>query len=117
MLSGLKFQSNRNYFELNIVFFSFSFLFLLFSFYLPFAHAEERITIVPASSDSSRYRFFDITEYPISTGEKIKWYNADSILHNIQILSSDGKTIVTQSENIKPKEYFIYAFKEEGQYL
>src|SRR5215211_4075616 len=117
MFSGLKFHSNRNYFSLNIIFFSFSILFLLFSFYSQFAYGEEIITIVPGSSDSSRYRFFDITEYPISTGEKIKWYNADSILHNIQILSSDGKTIVTQSENIKPNEYFIYAFKEEGQYL
>ena len=72
---------------------------------------------MPGSSDSSRYRFFDITEYPISTGEEIKWYNADNILHNIKVVSSDGKTIVTESENIKPNEYFNYEFKDEGQYL
>ncbi|MDW3626820.1 MAG: hypothetical protein QOK72_09270 [Nitrososphaeraceae archaeon] len=72
---------------------------------------------MPGSSDSSRYRFFDITEYPISTGEEIKWYNADNILHNIKVISSDGKTIVTESENIKPNEYFNYEFKDEGQYL
>ena len=72
------------------VFFYFSILFFLFSCYSHFVHAEEIITIVPGSSDSSRYRFFDITEYPISTGEEIKWYNADNILHKIQIMSNDG---------------------------
>ena len=121
MFSNLKFYKNGNYFHLNkmtnMLFFSFSILFLLFSFYSYFAHAEEIITIVPGSSDSSRYRFFDITEYIISTGEEIKWYNADDILHNIKVMSSDGKTIVTESENIKPKEYFNYEFKEEGEYL
>jgi plastocyanin len=95
-----------------------SILFFLFSCYSHFAHAEEIITIVPGSSDSSRYRFFDITEYPISTGEEIKWYNADNILHKIQIMSNDtNKTIVAESENIEPKEYFNYEFKEEGEYL
>jgi plastocyanin len=117
MFSGLNFHSNRNYFSLNIIFLSFSILFLLFSFYSQFAYAEEIITRVPGSSDSSRYRFFDITEYQISIGEEIKWYNADNILHNIKVVSSDGKTIVTESENIKPNEYFNYEFKEEGQYL
>jgi hypothetical protein len=73
--------------------------------------------MVPGSSDSSRYRFFDITEYPISTREQIKWYNADNIIHTIQIMSKDGKTIVAESENIKPKEYFNYEFKKEGEYL
>ncbi len=100
------------------VFFYFSILFFLFSCYSHFAHAEEIITIVPGSSDSSRYRFFDITEYPISTGEEIKWYNADNILHKIQIMSYDtNKSIVAESENIEPKEYFNYEFKEEGEYL
>ncbi len=100
------------------VFFYCSILFFLFSCYSHFANAEEIITIVPGSSDSSRYRFFDITEYPISTGEEIKWYNADNILHKIQIMSNDiNKTIVAESENIKPKEYFNYEFKEEGEYL
>ena len=100
------------------VFFYFSILFFLFSCYSHFVHAEEIITIVPGSSDSSRYRFFDITEYPINTGEEIKWYNADNILHNIQIMSNDtNKTIVAESENIEPKEYFNYKFKEEGEYL
>ena len=81
--------------------FYFSFLIFLFSCYSHFAHAEEIITIVPGSSDSSRYRFFDITEYPISTGEEIKWYNADNIIHNIQIMSNDtNKTIIAKSENI-----------------
>ena len=67
-----------------MLFFYFSILFFLFSFDSHFAHSEEIITIVPGSSDSSRYRFFDITEYPISTGEEIKWYNADNIIHNIK---------------------------------
>jgi plastocyanin len=117
MFSRLNFHSNRNYFSFNIIFISFSILFLFFCFYSQFAYTEEIITIVPGSSDSSRYRFFDITEYPISTGEEIKWYNADNILHNIKIVSSDGKTTITESENIKPNEYFNYEFKDEGQYL
>ena len=120
MSSFLKFHSNYKYFQVNKmtkVFFSFSILFFLVSCYSHFVHAEEIITIVFGSSDSSRYRFFDITEYPISTGEEVKWYNADNILHNIQIMSNDGKTIVAESENIKPKEYFNYEFKDKGQYL
>ena len=100
------------------MFFYFLILFFLFSCCSYIAHAEEIITIVPGSSDSSRYRFFDITEYPISTGEEIKWYNADNILHNIQIISNDtDKPIVAESENIEPKGYFNYEFKEEGEYL
>ena len=121
MSSFLKLHSNDKYFQVNKmtkVFFYFSILFFLVSCCSYFAHAEEIITIVPGSSDSSRYRFFDITEYPISTGEEIKWYNADNIIHNIQILSNDtNKTIVAESENIEPKEYFNYEFKEEGEYL
>ena len=121
MSSLLKFQIYYKDFQANKilkVFCYFSILFFLFYCCSYFAHAEEIITIVPGSSDSSRYRFFDITEYPISTGEEIKWYNADNILHNIQIMSNDtDKTIVAESENIQPKEYFIYEFKEEGEYL
>jgi plastocyanin len=117
----LKFHSNDKYFQVNKmtkVFFYCSISLFLFSCYSHFAHAEEIITIVPGSSDSSRYRFFDVTEYPISTGEEIKWYNADNILHKIQIMSNDtNKTIVAESENIEPKEYFNYEFKEEGEYL
>ncbi len=121
MSSFLKFHSNYKYFQGNTmtkVFFYCSILFFLFFCYSHFAHTEEIITIVPGSSDSSRYRFFDITEYPISTGEEIKWYNADNIIHNIQIMSNDtNKTVVAESENIEPKEYFNYKFKEEGEYL
>ena len=106
---------------------SFSILLLLslFSFYPYFANAQEEvITIVPGSSDSSRYRFFDITEYPISTGEEIKWYNADNIVHNIVITSfgsssssSNGNDTIAQLENIKPNEFFSYQFDKEGEYL
>ena len=123
MFSNLRFHSNVKYFQLNkisnVLFFSFSILifFLLFSLDSQFAQSEEIITIVPGSSDSSRYRFFDITEYPISTGQEIKWYNADNILHHIKVMSNDGRTILSESENIKPKEYFNYEFKEEGEYL
>ena len=121
MSSFLKFHSNDKYLQVDKmtkVFFYFPILFFLFSCCSYFAYAEEIITIVPGSSDSSRYRFFDITEYPISIGEEIKWYNADNILHNIQIISNDtNKTIVAESENIEPKEYFNYEFKEEGEYL
>jgi plastocyanin len=122
MFSAHKSQhNNEKYFHLNkrsnVLFFSFLILFFLFSCYSHFVHAEEIITIVPGASDSSRYRFFDITEYPIITGDEIKWYNADNILHNIKIMSKDGKTLVAESENIKPKEYFNYEFKEGGEYL
>ena len=122
MFSALKFQhSNEKYFQLNtmsnVLFFSFLIMLFLFSYYSHFVYAEEIITIVPGASDSSRYRFFDITEYPISPGKEIKWYNADNIFHNIKIMSKDGKTIIAESEIIKPKEYFNYEFKEEGEYL
>ncbi len=104
---------------------SFSILLLLslFSFYPYFANAQEEvITIVPGSSDSSRYRFYDITEYPISLGKEIKWYNADNIVHKIVITSSSGNSnnendTIAQSENIKPNEFFSYQFDKEGEYL
>ncbi len=108
-----------------LLLFSFSILslLLLFSFYPYFANAQEDvITIVPGASDSSRYRFFDITEYPISTSKEIKWYNADNIIHNIVVTSSNrslsnGKDTVAKSADIKPKEFFSYKFDKEGEYL
>src|SRR5688500_1525244 len=104
----------------NTLFFSFSFstLLFLFSFSSFFANAQEEIiTIVPGSSDPTRYRFFDITEYPISTGKEIQWYNADNIIHNIIVTSANGEIIVAQSGNIKPKEFFSYKFDKEGEYI
>src|SRR5688500_12263819 len=104
----------------NTLFFSFSFstLLFLFSFSAYFANAQEEvITIVPGSSDPARYRFFDITEYPISTGEEIKWYNADNIIHNIIVTSTNGEIIIAQSANIKPRESFSYIFDKEGEYI
>jgi plastocyanin len=104
----------------NTLFFSFSFstLLFLFSFSSYFANAQEEIiTIVPGSSDPARYRFFDITEYPISTEEEIRWYNADNIIHNIIVTSTNGDIIVAQSADIKPKEFFSYKFDKEGEYI
>jgi plastocyanin len=121
MSSDPKFHSKGKCFPINkltnVFIFSLSILILLFSCFSYFAQAEEIITLVPGSSDSSRYRFFDITEYPISPGEEIKWYNADNILHNIKVISKDGKILVAKSENIKPKNFFNYKFKDEGEYL
>jgi len=104
----------------NTLFFSFSFstLLFLFSFSSFFANAQEEIiTIVPGSSDPTRYRFFDITEYPISTGKEIQWYNADNIIHNIIVTSINGGIIVAQSADIKPKEFFSFKFDKEGEYI
>jgi plastocyanin len=104
--------------SINILIISLSILILLISYYeLSIVYAqEETITIVPGASDSSRYRFFDMIEYPISTGKEIKWYNAENIIHNIVIISSNEKTIIAQSANIKPKESFSYTFDKEGEY-
>ena len=99
---------------MNTLFFSFSFstLLFLFSFSSYFANAQEEIiTIVPGSSDPTRYRFFDITEYPISTGEEIQWYNADNIIHNIIVTSTNGEIIVAQSADIKEGEYIFQSSK------
>jgi hypothetical protein len=96
----------------NLTFISFLVLTFFVFYYRSFIvyAQEEIITIVPGSSDSSRYRFFDITEYLINTGEEIKWYNADNIIHNIVITTNDGKTIVTQSQDIKPKGFFLVSY-------
>jgi plastocyanin len=98
----------------------FLFSILLFLFYHSHSYLanaqEEVITIVPGSSDSNRYRFFDITEYLISPGEEIKWHNADDIIHNIIIISNNGKDILTKSENIKPNGFFSYTFDDKGEY-
>jgi hypothetical protein len=105
--------------NINLTFISFLVLTFFVFYYESFIvyAQEEIITIVPGSSDSSRFRFFDITEYPISPGEEIKWYNADDIMHNIVITTNDGKTIVTQSKDIKPKGFFSFTFDDEGEYL
>jgi plastocyanin len=105
--------------NINLTFISFLVLpFFVFYYESFIVYAQEEIiTMVPGSSDSSRFRFFDITEYPISTGEEIKWYNADDIMHNIVITTNDGKTIVTQSKDIKPKGFFSFTFDDEGEYL
>lgn len=104
--------------QINLIFISLSILVFLVSFFEFIVYAQEEIiTIVPGSSDSSRYRFFDITEYPIITGKEIKWYNADNIIHNIIVTSTNGEIIGAQSGNIKPKEYFNYKFDKEGEYL
>jgi hypothetical protein len=38
-------------------------------------------------------------------------------MHNIVITTNDGKTIVTQSKDIKPKGFFSFTFDDEGEYL
>jgi hypothetical protein len=38
-------------------------------------------------------------------------------MHNIVITTTDGKTIVTQSKDIKPKSVFSFTFDDEGEYL
>ena len=103
----------------NLIYISFLILAFFVSYYGTFIvqAQEETITIVPGSSDSSRYRFFDITEYPLNTGEELKWYNADNIVHNIIVTSNDGDIIVAQSGNIKPKGSFSYKFDKPGEYL
>jgi plastocyanin len=103
---------------MNTLSFSFSTLLFLFSFSLYFATAQQEIiTIVPGSSDPNRYRFFDITEYITSTGEEIQWYNADNIIHNIIVTSTNGGIIVAQSADIKPKEFFSFKFDKEGEHI
>jgi len=109
------FKNNNN----NLILISFLILVFFVSYCGSFIvqAQEEVITIVPGSSDSSRYRFFDITEYPLKTGEELKWFNADNILHNIIVTSNDGNIIVEQSGNIKPKGSFSYKFDKPGEYL
>ena len=100
---------------LNSLILSLSILIFLVSFYeLSIVYASETITIVPGASDSSRYRFFDMIEYPIGIGKEVKWYNADNIVHNIVISSADGEKII--SETVKPKQFFSYTFNKEGEY-
>ena len=93
----------------NLIYISFLILAFFVSYYGTFIvqAQEETITIVPGSSDSSRYRFFDITEYPLNTGEELKWYNADNIVHNIIVTSNDGDIIVAQSGNINRRDLFL----------
>jgi len=101
---------------LNLFILSLSILVFLISYYqLSIVYALEAITIVPGASDSSRYRFFDMNEYPISVGKEIKLYNPDNINHNIVISSADEKEIY-ESVNIKPKQSFSHTFDKEGEY-
>lgn len=70
-------------------------LFLVLNTYIQSVYSEEVITIIPCSSNRNNQKFFDVPSYFIAKGEKIRWYNADDISHELSITnSSGGKNII-----------------------
>jgi plastocyanin len=84
---------------------------------MPIAFAEEVVTILPGSKDKSRPSFLDNAFYTIEIGKKLTWLNDDDIDHRIIINSAqDNKTILADSEIIKPEGLFTYTFERAGTY-
>lgn len=110
-----------------------SLLFVLtFSFFpytIPLIFAEEVITIIPGSTDENRYRFVDISFYPIETGKEVTWYNGDTVNHRLIINSGPGPVNFTSSDGnvnssfevadsgiIEPNDSFAFTFDREGTF-
>ena len=88
-------------------------LFLILNTCIQSAYSEEVITIIPCSSDRNNQKFFDVPSYFIAKGEKIRWYNADDINHELIITNSSGKDIIG---TIKPNGSFSLRFNSIGVY-
>jgi len=82
---------------------------------IPIAYAEQLISIVPGASDQTRPRFFDITFYPIKTGNELVWHNDDNTDHRLVIKSESGSQIV-DSGVIRSNSSFSYKFNQAGMY-
>lgn len=93
--------------------------------------AEEVITILPGSIDENRYRFVDISFYPVEMGKEVTWYNGDTVNHRLIISSALGPVNFTSVENnlnsssvvvadsgiIEPNDSFTFTFDKEGTYV
>jgi plastocyanin len=89
-------------------------LFLVLNTYIQSVYSEEVITIIPCSSNRNNQKFFDVPYYFISKGERIRWYNADDINHELSITnSSGGKNIIG---TVKANASFSLRFNSIGIY-
>ena len=79
-----------------------------------YVYGEEIITIIPGSSDENRYRFFDITVYPIESKKEIIFYNADKIPHQFTIKNDQG--FYQETDIIKRDAKYSLQFNQEGIY-
>jgi hypothetical protein len=62
---------------------------------IPLAFAEEVITILLGAQAHNRPRFLDITFYPIETGKKATWFNADDISHRLNVNATSEESNAT----------------------
>lgn len=109
-------------------------LFVPALFFIPFiislVFAEEVITILPGSMDENRYRFVDISFYPIEIGKEVTWYNGDTVNHRLIVSSVPGpanftsiekninssSVVVADSGIIEPNDSFAFKFDKGGTY-
>ena len=91
-----------------------SILLIISSSFVFHVYGEEIITIIPGSSDENRYRFFDITAYPIESKKEISFYNADKISHQFTI--KNDQDFYLKTDIIKRDGKYSLQFNEEGIY-
>ncbi|MGD1835332.1 MAG: cupredoxin domain-containing protein [Nitrososphaeraceae archaeon] len=99
------------------IFSSISLFLLIFIITVSFGfhvYGEEIITIIPGSSDENRYRFFDITSYPIESQKEIVFYNADNIPHQFTI--KNDQDFYKETDIIERDEKYSFQLNNEGIY-
>lgn len=89
---------------------------IILSSHILFAGGEEVITIIPGSSDENRYRFFDITFFPIDIKKEFRFYNADTIPHQLVITKQDDQSFQDKSDIIDPKKSYSIKLDKNGIY-
>lgn len=82
-----------------------------------YAEGEQIITIIPGSSDESRYRFFDITFFPIDIKKVIEFYNVDNIPHQLEITKEDDQSFLDKTGIIGPKKSYTIELDKNGIYI
>lgn len=90
--------------------------FIITASHILYVEGEQIITIIPGSSDESRYRFFDITFFPIDIKKEIQFYNADNIPHQLEITKEDDQSFHDQTGIIVPKKSYSIELDENGIY-
>jgi hypothetical protein len=89
---------------------------VILSSHILFADGEEVITIIPGSSDESRYRFFDITLFHIDIKKEFRFYNADNIPHQLEITKQDDLSFKDKTDLIGTKKSYSIELDKNGIY-
>lgn len=78
-------------------------------------YAEQKITIIPDAHSDTAVRFVDITDYFLSAGEELTWFNDDFVDLKLVITNEDNATAIADLD-LKSNSSASHVFKEPGKY-